>query len=417
MTYTQICEVLNQDESHEASVCRAINAWLSRNKFRKLMLTRSVFQKVDRGVEPGIEFLLVPFNTPKNPVENYNNLTTFTRYSMTKKSNLDEGFITVEGKTVIISNNKTGNVTVAGIIGDEDMTPIEWPVLVSKAPVKLPKEDVTLTNEMALRAIEKGMRELPLDIKARHSHGGLRERYTYVQTLTEYAVAAAMTEGELNGSWLPTHLRTLRPLPFGGVSAQRVGKFSEEDKLQMKGIDIQHLPRTADKNRKTPITKGQAFDVKLIASVGSGPYKDVPVEAFIQKANNFIFEDETMWTWNPKGVADFVFVLRNTAYVISKDTIQKEVRNRVQKFRAEGCRRSDSLRPNMDSDSKGRLKWNVWLTEKELEALSIQSFALPALYGELLAKHAYEPLLDYYSDNQLGEYYTERHLRFFNPSI
>lgn len=423
MTYDNIIEVLKETDTTDAAVCRAINSRMSQQGKAKLMVPTGLFRFIDRG-NPHSDFLLVPFDTPEKPKEGHDGFVIREYYSFTKKSSFDKGSITLDGSVVVATMADTGNTHVVGILGHEDMGLIDWKAVIAETapvkPKKLPREDITLTNEQAVRAIEKGMRELPLDIKGRHSHGGLRERYTYVQTLTEYAVAIGLTQQELNGTWLPTHLRTLKPLPFGGINSKREGKFSDEDKLQMKGIDIQHLPRIADKNRKTPIIKGQAYDVKLIASVGSGPYKDVPVEAFMQDVRNptrFTFEDDTMWTWSEQGRADFVFVLRNTAYVVMKDVLRKEVRKRVRDFKANGCNWQKDLRPNNHADSKGRLKWNVWLTEDELAHLSTKIFDLPSIYGELLTEHGSSPLLDYYGDEKLGELYTNRHLRFFNPNI
>lgn len=432
--YSRIIEVLSKTQTEEAAVCRVINSRMSKQGLPKLVVPSHLFPAVGL-CNPYWDLIVVQFVSPTEPKRDNNGSILKEHYSYAKTFYAATAKIEVENDTVYWKGLPDGFRYPVGKLGEESIYPFEWPVKATQkraGSVEEPKpEKGRLTNLEAIEALTGAMKALPLDLKGRHSHGGyLFEKYVYVQTLSEYAFAIGMNEREVGGKWLSTHLRTLMPLPWGGIKTTRKTSraMSEEDKLQLEGKDIELFDRDISNiHRKTPIKGKASIDVKLIASVGEPSvgdkrYSDVPVEALTESVNlhnshpnKYNFYDDSMWTWSKKGDADIGYIIRNHAYVVPKRRLQEAVKKRVEKMRITGMEYSNGLRPNIH-ENKGIRKWCAWFSEKEIEAMATVDFELPAIYGELLDEHA-TTLLDLYGHPDLGEAYTNRQLRYFNRYI
>lgn len=291
------------------------------------------------------------------------------------------------------------------------------------------KDLVTVTRDEVFYNILEGARNLPFNLKSKYMFKSkIQHKPGFLDTFCEYAMAAALAEN-MDDVPYPTHLRTKLDLPWGGVTASDPDSTTkyEEDKLQMRGIDIQVMPNQQDKNRKRIITKGHSYDVKAIYSYSRNPDNGIPIEAWHGPCDDgsgpdvpFEYNHKSLWTYSPEHESDIIYVINSTGYVVDKAKLRYMVETRKKSM--ENCRSSGG--PWGD---KGYYKWNVHLTLEELEKLASFKLEMPEEFKEHLEYHTDQILgasasfYPYNEDPKLDKSKfrpsIQHFLKHFNPNL
>lgn len=430
MTYNEITEVLAKTDTHEARIARVVNHKLSKSGIPSLMVPPDLFKFVSMG-NPAWGFILVQFVSPTEIKRGICDLIMREHWSYSKPVFGSVGSLRAEGNLVYRTRHDTGDEICVGSFGNEEIVPFIWPEKVSKTtqekskPVKAEAGSLLVAEAQTL--IMEGINALTLNMTSPISHGNVKvDKYSFVQTFSEYCQAYGLNNYTTGDVYLPTHLRAtgLLPYPWGGISdVKKKDGFSEADRINMGGEDIGKFKwNIPNIHVKRPLKSYERLDSKLIASVGEpafgiGRYTDVPVEAFWEigsgETASYDYEAKSLWTWVDEDVA-IGFIIRNHNYIVPKAKLQEAVRKRVKVFQT--TKESTSgLRGNRDA-YRGKRKWCAWFSVDEIESMSILDFPMPPIYGEMLEKYAPE-LLELYADKDKGEDYTNRQLRFFHPNL
>lgn len=426
MSFTAINAELAKNQTQQSLICQAVNAWASREGIHQALITRAFVQAHSHSIHPDSEIIAVKLRCDGKIIRAREGKFAYDRhYSTRKKSNGFYGNISVTDTGDVMITPADGNTIYAGNIHELEVREPEWKEWID--PNVVVPQSGSMDVQEALTAIREATEALDPKLLSPFSHGGTRALApSFVQTATEGAVAYAKTAAEHGDIFLPTFMRAKMPLPYGGIDGKTADKngFTQEDKIQMKGNDFQRMSTTL-KARSTPKLDGQTYDTKLISSVSSPFYTHIPVEAFrenLAKALNdpdkFIWEDKSLWTWSTKHTAEIVYVIRNKAYFVSKESLRLKVKEEVRKFKASGCVRTNTIKPNTirKGDSYEQNKWCIYLSEDDILSISYQVLELPEFYGELMEKHA-EDAMDFYASHKHGDDYVVWHLKNYAPNI
>lgn len=413
MIFTDIQNRLQEEKTDISEICQSINAYLSKNDPSRIFMPRSVFLKKYGPTHPSNEVLCVHLSKTGREKTGINGGVSYAVYETAKKV-MARLYLMTEGDVIYGVNHIDGHTYKLGYLTDKEVIEPEWHLIATEVVDKTPKKTFSLTQEEAYNGIIKRMKELDVRMTSRYSTGGkLVESPSYTTCLTEYAVAAALTKMDVDGCWFPTHLRTKIPLPWGGVSSVREGKgMSQEDNLQLLGIDLMKMPYSM-KERKQIYRNGPSLDVKLICSATLKGMESVPIEAWmedrakhIDDPARWIHNFENLWTWSPSHTADIVYVVGTKGYLIKKEVLRAIVESQK-----EGM---ELGRSNKKPWKNGLYKWNVYYPIELLEKKASRVFDLPQEYTDLLTEHAYT-LFGLHAD--VRDEWTHNHLRIFNSMI
>lgn len=417
--YTYANEQLKNLNSLEAKVASALNVFYSKNKPTLLALPCSFikdnnsFSAQSSGYEKQYNIHLYLFK-----VNQYGELHKVRgkashAFSVTLLKEDYTEHLTRDGLSISLTYDDNAcypfskppiyfsDTEVGNPVWEEKPAPVEAPVSPESTPWPVSGNKHTLEVENAIKMVESYMREMPLDKKSKYSNGyGVKTENSYIPSVTECAVATTLMK--ITGSlYLPTCFRTTIPLPFGGVGTTPDGRgFSQEDKLNMDGCDIMKLDEVMS-TRKSVKTDGRSIDVKHIPSVCNAQYNsdNAPAELLFEDAQTgkLYFRHSSLWTWGDNKTDEYVYVLRNTAYHISKTKLLEAMKAKEAQFKElfkpGNFRIKEMFIRNKKPSGKNGYKWNVYFSPEELADMAIRVFELDKIYAELLSEHGYE-LLD-----------------------
>lgn len=419
MPYSRINKSIENFIYLEYVVAKKLNSEASINKWPRVYLPRQVFEFFNVEQHPDVAVVSIPLKEDGlfQRLENGNPLVD-KRYSINTQSDEapngyfelinsreDLALYTIDGKEHVLKNASKRPTPFSHFAPKEkDFTAKEG-------------ETGTRTGQQVHDEIIEAMKALPLNITGKYSNGSKTTSPAYLYTLAEYDVAATMSKKAYDGVYYPTTLRTELPMPFGGIDDTKADKKgnTEADKLQFTGADIQKLPNKLKVDLKRPKKDGKSYDVKLIMSYNGTSSKGAAVECWTQEGSVYKDRDETLWTWDPTHKADIIFVLRDTAYVVSKENLRAEILKTPKNHPSTGKNEEPKKGTNI-------FKWNLYLSTDKLLDLCYDTFPMSNTYKELLSKNAKDikNLLDTHWNDPKNSDYKPNYNRFLNhyePSI